>query len=124
MDKRKGNRCKAKTKDGKPCRAAATETGLCFFHSNPNKAAELGRKGGRSKRPKFAEDGAPLPSLDTMKSVHEMGKILFVETYSGKLPQKTVNGCVRLLQLLTESIRFTSLAERLAKLEQKTDQSE
>ena len=37
--------CKAKTKKGSPCRAAATEGGLCFFHANPNKAAELGRVG-------------------------------------------------------------------------------
>lgn len=40
-------RCKALTKSGKPCRAAATAGGLCFFHANPNKRlswAELGEK--------------------------------------------------------------------------------
>jgi len=41
------SRCKANTKEGRPCRAAATEGGLCFFHANPNKAVELGRIGGR-----------------------------------------------------------------------------
>jgi hypothetical protein len=51
MDKnRKRNRCQAKTAEGKPCRAAAMPSGLCFFHGNPLKASELGRKGGRSKR--------------------------------------------------------------------------
>jgi len=50
MEKRVRNRCGAKTKEGKPCRAAATEGGLCFFHANPNKAAELGRVGGRKSR--------------------------------------------------------------------------
>jgi len=42
-------RCQGQTKAGKPCRAAATSGGLCYFHANPNKAAELGRIGGRNK---------------------------------------------------------------------------
>jgi hypothetical protein len=37
--------CKALAKTGKPCRAAATAGGLCFFHANPAKASELGRSG-------------------------------------------------------------------------------
>lgn len=41
------SRCKATAKTGKRCGAAATEGGLCFFHANPDKAAELGRIGGR-----------------------------------------------------------------------------
>jgi len=39
------NSCRAKTKNGKPCQAAATEGGLCFFHANPKKASELGQIG-------------------------------------------------------------------------------
>jgi hypothetical protein len=46
---RKAN-CKAKTKAGTPCRARAIEKGLCFFHAHPEKAAELGRDGGRKNR--------------------------------------------------------------------------
>jgi hypothetical protein len=44
------NSCRAKTKNGEPCQAAATEGGLCFFHSNPKKASELGQIGGRKNR--------------------------------------------------------------------------
>ena len=58
------SRCKAKTKRGESCRAAATEGGLCFFHANPNKAAELGRIGGQKKGQARAEAAAPLPTLD------------------------------------------------------------
>lgn len=36
-----GSVCKAVTKAGKPCRAAATQSGCCYFHANPAKAAEL-----------------------------------------------------------------------------------
>jgi hypothetical protein len=48
--KNRDSRCKAQAKSGKPCRAAATAGGLCFFHANPDKASELGRIGGRNKR--------------------------------------------------------------------------
>ena len=58
-----GNRCKAKTKSGKPCRAAATEGGLCFFHANPDKASELGRIGGRNKGHASGESADPLARL-------------------------------------------------------------
>jgi Family of unknown function (DUF5763) len=56
-------RCQALTKAGKPCRAAATEGGLCFFHANPSKAVELGRIGGLKNRHPIIErrDGDPSP---------------------------------------------------------------
>jgi hypothetical protein len=38
--------CKATTSSGKPCRAKPHKGGLCFFHSDPQKAAELGRSDG------------------------------------------------------------------------------
>jgi len=52
--------CKALTKKGQPCRAAATAGGLCFFHANPNKASELGRIGGRSNGKFLANNSEPL----------------------------------------------------------------
>jgi hypothetical protein len=63
--------CKARAKSGKPCRAAATAGGLCFFHANPNKASELGRIGGRSKRHAAAEIADPLPVLDSAIAVRD-----------------------------------------------------
>lgn len=38
--------CKAKTKAGKACKAVAVKQGLCAFHEDPQRAAQLGRKGG------------------------------------------------------------------------------
>ena len=67
-----------------PCHAAATEGGLCFFHANPNKASELGRIGGRSKRHAAPEDCDPLPTLDTAIAVSDMVARLFADAYSGK----------------------------------------
>jgi general stress protein YciG len=42
--------CKATASSGGPCKAKPHQDGLCFFHSDPKKAAELGRKGGRANR--------------------------------------------------------------------------
>jgi general stress protein YciG len=42
--------CKATTSSGGRCKAKPHKHGLCFFHSDPKKAAELGRKGGRRNR--------------------------------------------------------------------------
>jgi general stress protein YciG len=38
--------CKAMTASGHRCKAKPHKDGLCFFHSDPQRAAELGRKGG------------------------------------------------------------------------------
>ncbi len=42
--------CKATTSSGARCKAKPHKDGLCSFHSDPKKAAELGRKGGRRNR--------------------------------------------------------------------------
>src|SRR5215472_15007290 len=43
-------RCEGVTKNGTACTAWAIEGGLCYFHANPDKAAELGRNGGRRRK--------------------------------------------------------------------------
>jgi hypothetical protein len=65
------SRCKAIAKSGEPCRAAATEGGLCFFHANPDKASELGRIGGRGNRRAAGENADPLPTLDNALAVRD-----------------------------------------------------
>ena len=79
------SRCKAKTKKGKACRAAATDGGLCFFHANPKKASELGRIGGRSKRPTVPENAEPLPTLNSAVAVRDTVDRLIADVYAGKL---------------------------------------
>ena len=49
--KRTRKRCKGVTRGGTPCTAWAMEGGLCYFHANPDKASELGKRGGRAKSP-------------------------------------------------------------------------
>jgi len=92
----KQNRCQARTKSGKPCRAAATEGGLCFFHANPNKASELGRIGGRNNRhlPQI-DDSDALPKLETATDLRDLVPRLIVEVYARKLHPRIAAGSPR-----------------------------
>jgi hypothetical protein len=111
------SRCKTRTKAGKLCGAAATAGGLCFFHANPNKASELGRIGGRSKRRAAAENGDPLPVLDNAIAVQETVARLITEVYAGRLHIGTATGLVPLLNLQLRAIERGDLDQRLAKVE-------
>ena len=110
------SRCSALTKSGKPCRAAATEGGLCFFHANPKKASELGRIGGK-KNGRPMTGSSPLPTLDTVTAVRDAVKQLISDVYAGKLHPRTAAGLAPLLQLQLRAIEKTDFEQRLAKLE-------
>jgi hypothetical protein len=115
--KHKAHRCKAKTKSGKPCGAAATEGGLCFFHGNPAKASELGRIGGRGNRHVAAENADPLPRLDTALAVRDTVGRLIADVYGGKINPRIAAGLAPLLNLQMRAIETTDLERRLVELE-------
>ena len=111
-------RCKARTKSGKPCRAAVTAGGLCFFHAHPNKASELGRIGGRSKRHAAVENLDPLPTLDNVLAVRDTLARLIAEVYAGKIHPRIAACMASLMNLQLHAIDITNLERRLAKLEE------
>lgn len=115
--KSQGKRCRATTKSGKPCQAAATEGGLCFFHANPNKASELGRIGGRSNRHSVTGSADPLPKLESAMAVREAVGKLIADVYAGKLNPRVAAGLAPLMSLQLRTIEATDLERRLAKLE-------
>jgi len=91
MLKTSSSPCQALTKKGKPCRAAATEGGLCFFHANPNKAVELGRIGGKT-RGRILVGTEPLPNLDNAIAVRDAVARLIADIYAGKLHPRIAAG--------------------------------
>ena len=111
------NRCKAHTKAGEACRAAPTEGGLCYLHANPNKAAELGRMGGRKNRHAVAEVKDRLPPLENALAVRTTVARLVEEVYVGKLHPRIATGLAPLLNLQLRAIETTDLERRLRKLE-------
>lgn len=119
MTRNLGNRCKAMTKSGKPCQAAAMAGGLCFFHANPNKTSELGRIGGKSNRRAAAEGADLLPKLDTAIAVREAVGQLIADVYAGKLNARIAAGLAPLMSLQLNAIKTTDLERRIAEFEKK-----
>jgi hypothetical protein len=117
-------RCKGMAKNGKPCRAAATAGGLCYFHANPKKASELGRIGGRSKRPTVPENAEPLPTLNSAVAVRNTVDRLIADVYAGKLHPRIAGGLAPLLQLQLRALDATDVEQRIAKLERLTARRE
>jgi hypothetical protein len=115
--KNSNSRCQASTKSGKPCRAAATAGGLCFFHANPAKASELGRIGGRRKRPSAAAIADPLPKLDKVIAVRDAIDQLVADVYAGKVHPRVAAALAPLLNLQLRTLEATDLEQRLAKVE-------
>lgn len=122
--KHKDYRCKAKTKSGKPCQAAATAGGLCFFHANPNKASELGRIGGSSNRRAAAESANPLPPLDNALAVRDVVARLITDVYAGRIDPRIATSLTPLLNLQMRAIETTGIEQRLAELEKRTAESQ
>jgi len=118
-------RCKGKTKSGKPCGAAATAGGLCFFHANPDKASELGRGGGRSNRHVSGEHADPLPTLDNALAVEDTIGRLIADVYAGKLNPRIAAGLAPLLNLQMRAIEArTDMKRRIAELERLSAEAE
>jgi len=122
--KNRNPHCRGRAKSGKPCRAAATAGGLCFFHANPSKASELGRIGGKSKRSAVTASADPLPKLDNALAVRDAVAQLIADVYSGKLQPKVAAGLAPLLNLQLRAIETTDLEQRVAKLEKLLAQAE
>jgi Family of unknown function (DUF5763) len=110
--------CKARTKDGRRCRAPAMEGGLCYFHANPAKAVELGRIGGRkhglASNPPSSE---PLPKLDNARALRDLGARLIADVHAGKLHPRVSAGLAPLLQFQLRAIQTSNTELRLARLE-------
>ena len=119
-DQSKQRRCKSRTKQGKPCRAAATAGGLCFFHSSPNKAVELGRIGGRNKSRSHSQVLEETPRLDKVSAVRDFVGKLISDVHAGTLHPRFAAGLAPLLTLQLRVIAATDLERRVEELERKS----
>ena len=111
------NLCKAKTKLGKPCGAQATATGLCFFHEHPDRASELGRKGGLRNRHVTQADAVDLPPLRTAEDVRAMLAQLAVDVRNRKVEPRVATSLSQLASTLLKAIEVADLEARLTRLE-------
>lgn len=111
-------RCKALAKSGKPCGAAPTPTGLCFFHGNPNKASELGRIGGkRNRRPK-GKNAHPVLKLDGAASALDRLESLYHGVETGSIRPPVANVLIKLTDLQVRVLEKTVIEDQIAKLQE------
>ena len=94
------------------------ERGLCFFHANPEKPAELGRQGGKRNRHWKIEDG-DLPQIP-LKSIGDVSGLL-EETINrvrqGPFDLRAANAIGFLAGILLKAIDSGRIEDDLAHLE-------
>lgn len=116
-NKQNGTRCKGRNKAGKPCRAFATAGGLCFFHTHPDKASELGRIGGRKNRHIPVDLTIAHTRLNSATGLLDTGACLIEDVIAGKRHPRIASGLAPLLNFLLRAIVTSDLERRLAALE-------
>ena len=81
-------RCKGVTRNGAACTAWAREGGLCYFHANPDKAAELGRNGGRHRKHTYEQATEHIAVPESAADVKRMLAETMAEVKAGRMDPK------------------------------------
>ena len=115
------NLCRATTKAGGPCPVPATASGLCYFHEDPARAAEMGRKGGLKNRHVIPDDGVELPPLNTAEDVRTMLAKLAQDVRARRVEPRVAASVTQIASTLLKAIEVADLEQRLGKLEGKTN---
>ena len=82
-------KCRARTKAGRQCAAPAVRGGAyCAIHADPNRAAELGRKGGARNRKMYHGEIQEVPVPKSAADVRRVLAEVMAETRAGKMDPK------------------------------------
>ncbi len=110
-------RCRARTRLGEPCGARATPNGFCSIHSDPKRAAELGRLSGESR--KAPETGVlVLPPPKTACDLHHALGQIFSEVCSGRMDVNVGRSLSYIGSVLVKTIELSDHEIRLRAMEQ------
>jgi general stress protein YciG len=109
--------CKATNKKGVPCGAHATETGYCHLHSDPERAAQLGREGGKKNRHVVGSAARPLPGLDNITGVRDALAVMIEDVHANRMHPRTAGSVASLMNLLIRALEPAELEQRVKKLE-------
>jgi len=101
-------RCKGAKKNGAACTAWATEGGLCYFHANPDKAAELGRNGGRRRKHTYEQSTEHIAVPASAADVRRMLAETMAEVKAGKMDPKVANTIAYLATVLLRAYETDS----------------
>jgi hypothetical protein len=106
------------TKAGGSCAAPAIKgENFCSLHSDPGRAAELGRKGGMGNRQVYENDGLEVPAPRTALDVKNLLADAMAEIRAGNMDPKLGTTLGYLGTSLLKAIETSDLEMRLARLE-------
>ena len=108
--------CKGMNKNGLPCGAHAMPSGDCFLHSDPNRAAELGRAGGRRNRHVIENPPPPLPAVETVDDVRAAINQITEEMRARRLDAGTGKVIIFALSLTLRTLVDSELKEEFEEL--------
>lgn len=91
--------------------------GLCYFHANPDKAAELGSKGGRRRAAYRSENLTELEPPKTAADLRELLAQSIVDTRTGNLDPRLANSIAYLGTGFLRALEISDLEARLLALE-------
>jgi hypothetical protein len=114
-------RCGAKTKHGTPCNAAPTSGGLCFFHSHPAKASELGRIGGRKNRRLSTDDISLVLTSEGARSARDGLASLYENVLNRRIRPAQATALLKIIELqlkLEERLDLPNLEKWFGELKQ------
>lgn len=110
--------CLKKKRDGSRCGAhALADEKYCSLHSEPGKAAVLGRKGGRRRTVHSPEDLQEFPAPKSAADLLDLLAHSIVEVRSGKLEPRLANSISYLGTGFLRAIEVANLERRLEDLE-------
>jgi hypothetical protein len=112
------SRLKEITKAGGPCAAPAIRgENFCSLHSNPGRAAKLGREGGRGNRHVYEKDGKEVATQQTASDVKNLLGEVMAEIRAGKMDPKLGTILGYLGTSLLKAIETSDIEQRLERLE-------
>src|ERR1043165_4807007 len=110
------NRCQATTISGEPCRAFTIEgIDLCHLHAHPEKAKEIGKRGGEQNR-HFDPENDAQPDLGALKTAEDVRAMLAQAATDLRQRKIEPRMAASLSQLATTLLKAIEVAELQAKV--------
>src|SRR5271157_1685654 len=113
--------CKATTSSGARYKAKPHKDGLCFFHSDPKKAAELGRKGGRRNRHTYETPPEHVAVPESAGDVKRMLAETMADIRAGRMDPKLGSTLGYLGTALLRAFELADFEQRLERLERRNE---
>jgi hypothetical protein len=115
-------RCRAKTKAGGSCAAPAIRgSGFCALHSDPNRAAQLGRKGGARNRKVYDGYVGNVAAPESAGDVKRMLAEAMADIRAGRIDPKLGSTLGYLGMSLLRAFEVAELEQRVERLEHRDD---